>query len=191
MAKVVLNRQSISANIIRVETDGVLGKNTIENKDEKIQFYPDRPIRVEVNGNINRLHINETATILGNIKFADIRNLCYCDGEVQVSSVGNAIVYFNNLKILGSGQKIVMNNKKKVNSNYKPLNNSSTVETKSAQVVHIDGYLDILVVDIQNKDCEVIIKGDIDRCWVGNSLFVNGNIRKCKVGNVLTLSEKE
>lgn len=200
MAVIELNKNSVMTNKAKVENQGVVAVDSNLNKKIILDFYPNRSIRVEVNGNINTLTVNNCATIFGEVGYADVSNSCTCDGRLGPGKAGNRTIYTRNVKVQTTQERIAEERKrrKKLDAELDsffadflgPSDSSvpkkESVRMKPSQVVHINGDLESLSIDVVNISCEVIVRGNVKRARADNCLYVKGAIDKYKVGNMMT-----
>ena len=167
MAAVSFNRKQLLGKNIKVDNDYALTINERGLVVGRIGIKPGRPIRVEVRGRCQMVNVVNSLTVIGNIGSAMVGNCCRCNGTMGEGKVGNRIMHDQSLKI-------------------HTIPENKTVDSTRAQIVHIEGDLDMLdVIGPNDVQVETIIYGDVGVLTVGNTLDCKGNINYYNIGNIL------
>lgn len=125
-------------------------------------------LRIEAKGNIKSARVYNCVYIKGDIKNADVHNLLMVEGFVQ-----------NYTNYRGIQVRRDINIDKEIERTTKTGYNNKA----RATVVHINGYLSLLTIDMTRMQTVPIIDGNVLELSCGNCAFVKGTVQNCNVGN--------
>lgn len=163
----------------RFQVDGVVALNIVDCDDSFMLmfvyanggtsnkvFKKSQRLRVEFKGTIGRLTSSNCATIFGNIKRADVGNSAEIEGYVkQFQNPRDSVTIDRSIKIAHGNE-----------------DRGGTPNIK-AKVIHIDGNIQQLFVNVNNVDMEVVLKGNCDSVSVDNCLYCKGTVENIRAGN--------
>lgn len=178
-ADIKLGTQYLEHNVVNIKVTGNRDNLVIQVQKEDftentvtVQLNKSTPVRIEVTGNIGTLNSNLKATVYGNVKQCNVGNVLEVEGFVQnFKSPRNSVTVDRNIKICHGTEWCARNgiNRKQVRS----------------KVIHINGDVIHLIVDIVNVEAEVVINGNVETAKVANVMGVKGNVINCEVGNII------
>lgn len=165
----------------RFQVDGIIALNIVDCGDSFMltfgyangstsskTFNKSQRLRVELKGNVGRLVSLNCATVFGNIKKAEVGNSAEIEGYVkQFQNPRDSVTINRNIKI-----------------SYGNENREDNPSTR-ARIIHIDGNIHQLCVNVSNVEMEVVLKGDCDIVNVDNCLYCKGVVENIKAGNAI------
>ena len=163
----------------RFQVDGVVALNIVDWGDSFMLmfvyanggtsnkvFKKSQRLRVEFKGSMGRLISSNCATIFGNIKKAYVGNSAEIEGYVrQFQNPRDSVTIDRNIKIA-----------------YRDEDRGGTSSIK-ARIIHIDGNIQQLFVNVSNVEMEVVLNGNCDSVSVGNCLYCKGTVENIRAGN--------
>lgn len=143
----------------------------VTGKLKSISFNKNNGIRVEAKGNIKVAKISNCVTVYGDVLKSSIINCLEVEGFViNYNNCRNKINVDKNIKVCYGKEQLLRSGM--------PLDS-----IKQQRVLHIDGHLDNLDVNISNVRIETVIWGNIADLNVGNCAYIKGTIHLADVGN--------
>lgn len=154
-----------------------------------------RPIRIEVKGNVNNLEVSNHAFIEGNCGIVEVGNCLHAEGYIKQCTAGNRVNKSEYTKVFSKKESEKINKQRVIQFQggfddiFKGLNISNDTikpEPKPKDVVvHIDGDLEILSVNLMNREIYTEIKGNVRNVTSGNCLDIRGNCNSARAGNII------
>ena len=174
--------------IRKVETIEIYKKNnlrpsTVIIADEdyltKIEIPGNIDLFLEVKGNVTDLESTNSACIVGNVQYADVKNIAKIEGFIK-NVKGCAPIIDKDLRITTGRQYIYQSAVTEVTMLDKEKLDIDYWDKKQYNVVEVIGNVKKI---IYNADSFPVIIGDVKNVKVDNLLKVKGNVTELNVGN--------
>lgn len=134
-----------------------------------IEFKKCEYVRVECKTDLQDLKSINVATIIGNVDYSKVGNCLFVEGFIKDYNTP-------------SGKYSVDKTTRVCYGTEHYIRNNIQLKNK-VKVIHVEGQLLGLSVDISNQSIETVVLGNVKNADIGNCLSVRGTVNNCKVGN--------
>ena len=140
-----------------------------------IEFNKCEYIRVECKSDLQELCSTNVATVIGNVNYTNVGNCLFIEGFLKDYNKND------NKYVVDKVTRVCYGRERYIRENIELQH--------KVKVLHIDGQLLRLGVDITNQGIETVIFGNVVSADIGNCFYVRGFVNNCVVGNKIFCSE--